>query len=157
MTSSKGELHLVKFIFHNLQRCAIFREFSKDGGLPWNERRSFFRRLNTFAIIYFQKAATDVLQSLTEVLNKESLAGKNYEALFDGARSLASCLGSVLRISSYMARAYAISDSNQFSSNLYRRRRTFRPSKFSFVGLKTLERPKREAAKDQLEAKKMVN
>ena len=94
---------------------------------------------------------------MTEVLKKESSAGKSYEALFDGARSLASGLGSVLRVSSYMARAYAISDTNQESSNLYRRRRSFSgKSILSFVGLEALERPKRDMAKDQLEVKKEV-
>jgi len=93
---------------------------------------------------------------MTEVLKKESSAGKNYEALFDGARSLASGLGSVLRVSSYMAREYAIRDSNQDSSNLYRRRRSFEKSILPFVGLKVLERPKRDSAKDQSESKKEV-
>ena len=93
---------------------------------------------------------------MTEVLIKESSAGKNYEALFDGARSLASGLGSVLRLSSYMARAYAISDSNQYSSNLYRRRTSFGKSIISFVGLNALERLKRDTSKDQLEAKQEV-
>ena len=93
---------------------------------------------------------------MTEVLKKEPSAGKNYEALFDGARSLASGLGSVLRVSSYMARAYALSDSNQYSSNLYRRRRSLGKSVISFVGLKALERLKRDTAKDQSEAKKEV-
>ena len=102
-------------------------------------------------LIHFQKTATDALQSMTEVLKKESHAGKNYEALFDGAISLASGLGSVLRLSSYMARAYgAISDSDQDSSNLYRRRRSLVKSIISFVGLKALQRPKRDATKDQV-------
>lgn len=110
-------------------------------------------------IIHFQKAATDALQSMTEVLKKESSAGISYEALFDGARSLASGLGSVLRVSSYMARSYAIIDrqvGGQDSSNLYRRRRSFVESILSFVGLKALQRLKRDAAKDQLEAKRAV-
>ena len=94
---------------------------------------------------------------MSEVLKKESSGGKNYEALFDGARSLTFGLGSVLRVSSYMARAYAISDSNQDSSNLYRRRRNLGKSILSSVGFKALERPKRDAGKDQLEAKKEVN
>ena len=111
-----------------------------------------FRRLNTFVITHFQKAATDALQSMTEVLKKESSSGKSYEALLDGARSLASGLGSVLRVSSYMARAYTISDSNQDSFNLYRRRRSFENS----IGLIALERPKGNALKDHLEAKKEV-
>jgi len=93
---------------------------------------------------------------MIEVLKKESSAGKSYEALFDGARSLASGLGSALRVSSYMARAYAIRDSNQDSFKLYRRRRRFGKSILSFIGLKVLKRPKRDAAKDQLEAKREV-
>lgn len=105
-------------------------------------------------IIHFQEAATDALQSMTEVLKKESSAGKSYEALFDGARSLATGLGSILRVTSYMARSYAISDSKQDSSNLYRRRRSFGES--LLVGFKVFQRPKRDAAKDQLEAKKEV-
>lgn len=89
---------------------------------------------------------------MTEVLKKESSVGKRYEALLDGARSLASGLGSVLRVSSYMARAYAIRDSDQDSSTLYRRRRSFgKPRKF--VGLKALERL---AAEDQSEIKEEV-
>ena len=111
-----------------------------------------FRRLNTFVITHFQKDATDALQSMTEVLKKESSAEKSYEVLLDGARSLASGLGSVLRLSSYMARVYTISDSDQDSFNSYRRRRSFKNS----IGLIAHERPKRDAPKDQLEAKKEV-
>ncbi|KAJ7334470.1 hypothetical protein OS493_014787 [Desmophyllum pertusum] len=48
-----------------------------------------------------QKAATDALQSMTVVLKKESSAGTSYEALFDSARSLATGLGSMLRVSAY--------------------------------------------------------
>ena len=107
------------------------------------------RRLNTFVITHFQKAATDALQSMTEVLKKESSAGKSYEALLDGARSLVSGLGSVLRVSSYMARAYTISDSNQDS---FKRRRSFD----NWIGLIALEKPKGDASKDHLEAKKEV-
>ena len=108
-------------------------------------------------IIDFQKAATDALQSMTEVLRKESSAGKSYEAILDGARSLASGLGSVLKVSSYMARSYAISDSGQDSSNSNRRRRSFAESILSFAGLKALQRLKREAAKDMLVVKQEVN
>ena len=107
-------------------------------------------------IIHFQKAATDALQSMTEVLKKESTAGKSYEAILDGARSLASGLGSVLKVSSYTARSYAISDSGQESSILNRKRRGFAESILSFVGLKALQRPKRETAKDLLIAKQEV-
>lgn len=93
---------------------------------------------------------------MTEVFKKESLAGKNFEALFDGARSLVSGLGSILRVSSYMARAYAISDSLSDRFNSYRRRRSFGKSILLFLGLNALERSKRDAAKDQLEAKEEV-
>ena len=93
---------------------------------------------------------------MTKVLKKESSAGRNYEALFDGAISLAFGLGSALRVSSYMARAYPISDSDQDSSNLYRRRRSLGKSIIAFKGLKALERLKRDTAKDQSEAKKEV-
>ena len=133
-----------------------FRELTKQVSLPWKEKA--FRLLPyTFMIIHFQKAATDALRAMTEVLKKESLVGKNYEALLDGARSLVSGLGSVLRVSSYMARAYATSDSNQVSFSLYlrRKRRSFGKSE-TFIGLKALERPKGGVAKDQLAAKKEV-
>ena len=93
---------------------------------------------------------------MTEVLKKESSAGKSYEAILDGARSLASGLGSVLKVLSYTARSYAISDSGQESSNLNRRRRSFAESILSFVALKFLQRPKREAAKDLLMVKQEV-
>ena len=93
---------------------------------------------------------------MTKVLKKESSAGKNYEALLDGARSLSSGLGCVLRVSSYMAREYTISDSNQDSYNLNRGRRSFGKSIISLVDLKALKRPKRDSAKDLLKAKKEV-
>ena len=120
--------------------------------LPWKEQRRFICRLNTFVINHFQQTATDAFQSMAEVLMKESSVGKSYEAVLDGARSVASGLGSVLRVSSYMARAYAISDSYQDSSSLYRRRRSSGKSR-KFVGLKALERL---AAKDRSETKEEV-
>ncbi|XP_078344032.1 polycystin family receptor for egg jelly-like [Oculina patagonica] len=103
-----------------------------------------------------QKAAADALQSMTEVLKKESSAGKNYEALYDGARSLATGLGSILRVSSYRARSYVIrNESNQDSSSIYRRRkRSFGERMLSFAGLKARQRPKRDTAKEQLQARK---
>lgn len=114
--------------------------------------------MNTQLIIYFQKAATDALQSMTEVLKKESSAGKSYETLYDGARSLATGLGSILRVSSYRARSYVIrSDSSQDSSSVYRRRkRSFGEWKLSIAGLKARQRPKRDTAKEQLQARKEV-
>lgn len=108
-------------------------------------------------IINFQKAATDALQSMTEVLKKESSAGKSYEAILDGARSLVYGLGSLLKVSSYTARSYGISERGQDSSDLKRRRRSFTESVLSFVALKALQRPKREAAKDPLAVKHEVN
>lgn len=90
---------------------------------------------------------------MTEVLKKESSEGKSYEAVYDGARSLATGLGSILRMSSYRARSYVIRDSSQDSSNLYRRRRrkrSFGEWILSFPALKARKRLKRDAAKEQL-------
>lgn len=43
---------------------------------------------------------------MTKVLKKESTAGESYETLFDGAKSLVTGLGSMLRVSSHDARVY---------------------------------------------------
>ena len=109
-------------------------------------------RLNTLLVMYFQKAATDALQSMTTVLKDESLAGKSYEALFDGARSLATGLGNMLKVSSYGAREFEISDTHQLDSpNLNRRRRSL-----GFLHLEAHQRSKRDTAKEQLQAKNEV-
>ena len=113
--------------------------------------------LNTSLIIYSQKAATDALQLMTEVLKNESSAGKSYEALYNGAKSLATGLGSILRVLSYRARSYDIRNSNQDSPNLYRRRKQSSGEWIlSFVGLTARQRPKRDAIKEQAQARKEV-
>ena len=104
----------------------------------------------------FQKAATDALQSMTVVLKKESSAGTSYEALFDGARSLATGLGSMLRVSSYGARSYDTKDNNGDLSNVFRRRRSFGEWILSLVGLEARQRPKRDTIEDQLQARNEV-
>ena len=71
-------------------------------------------------LMYLQEAATDALLAMTSVLKGESLAGESYETLFDGARSLVTGLGSMLRVSSFGAKVY---DDAQASPQ-YRRRRS---------------------------------
>lgn len=53
-----------------------------------------------------QIAATNALQKMTSVLKKESTAGENFETLFDGAKSLVTGFGRMLRVSSHGARVY---------------------------------------------------
>ena len=53
-----------------------------------------------------QKDATDALEKMTSVLKVESTAGERYESLFDGAKSLVNCLGSILRVASHEASVY---------------------------------------------------
>ena len=43
---------------------------------------------------------------MTTVLKRESAAGESYETIFDGAKSLVTCLASILRVSSNRARLY---------------------------------------------------
>lgn len=74
--------------------------------------------------MYLQETATDALQAMTSVLKAESSAGESYEVLFDGARSLVTGLGSMLRVSSFGAKVYdsKLEDVAQ-GSHEYRRRR----------------------------------
>ena len=86
------------------------------------------------------------------MLKEASSAGKSYEALLDGARSLVTGLGNMLRVSSYGAREYEISDTHQLDlHNLYRRRG------LGFVDIGARQRPKRDASKEQLLAKNEVH
>ena len=62
---------------------------------------------------------------MTSVLKAESLAGENYETILEGARSLVTGLGSMLRVTSFGAKAYDSQHAHQDSSN-YRRRRSTR-------------------------------
>ena len=56
---------------------------------------------------------------MTSVLKSESSAGESYEVLFDGARSLVTGLGSMLRLSSYGAKVY----DSESRDDMFRRRR----------------------------------
>ena len=53
------------------------------------------------------------------------MAGENYETILEGARSLVTGLGSMLRVTSFGAKAYDSQYLHQVSSN-YRRRRSTR-------------------------------
>ncbi|PFX34734.1 Protein sidekick-1, partial [Stylophora pistillata] len=96
-----------------------------------------------------QITAVDALQSMTKVLKEESLAGKNYEALLDGARSLAAGLGGMLKVSSYGAREYDAVDTHQLDSeNLYNQRRNLRS-----LDPAVQPRSKRDSSAELLQAK----
>lgn len=75
---------------------------------------------------------------MTSVLQEESSRGKNFEDLIDGAMSLVSGLGSVLRVSSFGAKAYN-SMSHEVSAEWAklnrRRRRSFEESMLELVNL----------------------
>ena len=107
--------------------------------------------------IYFQRAATDALQTMTTVLKEESSAGESYEALFDGAKSLMSGLGGVLRVSSHGARLYNYTSSEKSADSaiLNRRRRSFKEWILSFVNYLS-RRSKRDIASEQLQKQKEV-
>ena len=75
--------------------------------------------------VHCQEAATDALRSMTSVLRDESSAGESYEVLLDGARSLVTGLGSMLRVSSFGAQVYGSESqiTHAQGSPKYRRRR----------------------------------
>ena len=79
----------------------------------------------SFIPVHCQEAATDALLSMTSVLKDESSAGESYEVLFDGARSLVTGLGSMLRVSSFGAQVYGSESpvTHVKGSPQYRRRR----------------------------------
>ena len=56
--------------------------------------------------MFLQKDATDALGKMTSVLKAESTAGESYDSLFDGANSLVTGLGSILKIASHEASVY---------------------------------------------------
>ena len=100
----------------------------------------------------FQRAAADALQSMTTVLKEESSAGKSYEALLGGARSLAAGLGGMLKVSSYWAREYELRDIHQVdSANVLRQRKSLRSLDLAFQ-----QRLKQYAAAELLKAKNEV-
>ena len=103
-------------------------------------------------IINFQRAAADALQSMTTVLKEESSAGKSYEALLGGARSLAAGLGGMLKVSSYWAREYEMRNTHQVdSANVHRQRKSLRSLDLAFQ-----QRSKQYAAAELLKAKNEV-
>lgn len=75
---------------------------------------------------------------MTSVLQEESSRGQNFEDLIDGAMSLVSGLGSILRVSSFGAKAYN-SMSHEASADWAklnrRRRRSFEESMLELVNL----------------------
>ena len=94
---------------------------------------------------------------MTTVLKDESSAGKSYEAILEGARSLVTGLGNMLKVSSYEAREFEISDTYQLDSpNLYRRRRSLGGWMVYFQDLRAHQRKKRDNTKEQLQAKNEV-
>lgn len=89
---------------------------------------------------------------MTKVLKEESLAGKCYEALLDGARSLAAGLGGMLRVSSHGAREYEIWDTHQVdSANIDRQQKSVRS-----LDPAVKPRLRRDAAVELLQAKNEV-
>ena len=56
--------------------------------------------------MFLQKDATDALGKMTSVLKAESTAGESYDSLFNGANSLVTGLGSILKIASHEASVY---------------------------------------------------
>ena len=95
---------------------------------------------------------------MTSVLKNQSAAGETYEALFDGARSLVTGLGSMLRVSSYRARMYGstLSEDSAHSLVLTRQRRDYKegnPLFASHVG----GRSEREMGNQQSESQREVS
>ena len=89
---------------------------------------------------------------MTSVLQEESSRGKNFEDLIDGAMSLVSGLGSVLRVSSFGAKGYN-SMSHEATAereklNRRRRRRSFEESMLEFVNL-SRKRYRRDVASEK--------
>lgn len=75
---------------------------------------------------------------MTSVLQEESSRGKNFEDLVDGATSLVSGLGSVLRVSSFGAKAYnsmSPEATGDWAKLNRRRRGSFEESMLEFVNL----------------------
>ena len=54
---------------------------------------------------------------MTTVLKRESAAGESYETIFDGAKSLVTCLASILRVSSNRARLYDKESLHEFDTS----------------------------------------
>lgn len=88
---------------------------------------------------------------MTSVLQEESSRGKNFEDLIDGAMSLVSGLGSVLRVSSFGAKAYNFMShevSAEWAKLNRRRRRSFEESMLELVNL-SKKRYRRDVASEK--------
>ena len=92
---------------------------------------------------------------MTSVLKVESLAGENYETILEGARSLVTGLGSMLRVTSFEAKAYDSQNPHQDSTN-YRRRRSTR-NETSLVSDIFVRRQKRSTINKTFDEKLQVN
>lgn len=55
---------------------------------------------------FVQKDATDALEKMILVLKVKSAAGESYDSLSDGANSLVTGLGSILKVASHEASVY---------------------------------------------------
>ena len=88
---------------------------------------------------------------MTSVLQEESSRGKNFEDLVDGAMSLVSGLGSVLRVSSVGAKAFNSKPheaTGDWAKLNRRRRRSFEESTLEFVNL-SRKRYRRDVASEK--------
>ena len=92
--------------------------------------------------------------TMTSVLKAESLAGENYETILEGARSLVTGLGSILRVTSFGAKAHDSRYPHQDSSN-YRRRRSTRNGT-SLVSDIFVKRQKRSTINETFDEKLQV-
>lgn len=91
---------------------------------------------------------------MTSVLKNESSAGESFEVLIDGARSLVTGLGSMLRVSSDGARGYGTFSEDSVGPEVLRhRRRRYRETSSSSL---LDNRSKRETNLQQLQAQKDV-
>ena len=92
--------------------------------------------------------------TMTSVLKAESLAGENYETMVEGARSLVTGLGSILRVTSFGAKAHDSQYPHQDSSNYRRRRSTTNGT--SLVSDIFVKRQKRSAINETFDEKLQV-
>ena len=100
---------------------------------------------------------------MTSVLKAESAAGEGYDSLYDGAKSLVNCLGSMLKVAARGARVYDSQPQGKFQikagfvdeyKRLSGKRRgvTFR-SRTSSLRSSLARRTKRDANKAQLQVR----
>lgn len=110
-----------------------------------------------------QRDATNALEKMTSVLKAGSLAGESYDLLYDGAKSLVTGLGSMLRLASHGARAYGSEPQGKFQfkasfvtadeRHLRKSRRVSFRSRTSLPYSYTARRSERDASDAQLQVK----